>query len=193
MQSNILDLEAVGGSLIEHAQAAEFTAQRGVIETLFPYVVQASKRMSARSISKFLDDQHRVKVSYVTIGKALRQPARYWNLYFDNVENAAWVVAQTHGRQLKEFISEPDKYQEMLDEKPVLQIEKKGKRAELQKALFLAQAEYEAAVSLLDDKWFRFDEAILEEARGHLLKRLQTAPAPGNAKEKNQPTKISNL
>lgn len=185
MQANTPNLEAIGDSLLEHAQAAEFTAQRGVIESLFPYVVQASKRMSARSISRFLEEQHQVKVSYVTIGKALRQPARYWYLYFDSVENAAWVVAKTHGRHLKEFISEPEKYQEMLDTKPVFQVDKIRKRADLERALHLAQAEYEAAVKLLDDKWFHFDESILEEARSHLLKRLQNEPAPSNADEKN--------
>ena len=108
------NLEAVGNSLIEHVR--EGAASRpGIVGELFPYIVQASKKISARAIARFLEEEHSVKVSYVTIGRALRNPGKYWNMYYDDIEPHAWIVAESHGKPLKHFISEPEKYQQMMD------------------------------------------------------------------------------
>ena len=168
-------LEAVGNSLIEHVRDTA-SSRPGIVGELFPYIVQASKKISARAIARFLEEEHSVKVSYVTIGRALRNPGKYWNMYFDDIEPHAWIVAESHEKPLKHFISEPEKYQEMMEEKPVLLVEDVDDHDKL----FRADVDYKSAVKVLDEKWFCFDEDILEEARIHLIKRLLEKPAVQN-------------
>ncbi|HZM02351.1 MAG TPA: hypothetical protein VFC44_04970 [Candidatus Saccharimonadales bacterium] len=168
MNSVNKDIGEVGDSLIEHARDDASTSRRGIIEELFPYIVQASNKMSARAITRFLEENHGVKISYVTIGRALRNPKKYWNLYFDSIERPAWIVAQSHDKPLKDFISEPDKYQEMLEGKPVYVVED----IEDEDSVFDAKADYENAVAVLDEKWFCFDKNILVEAKCYIYTRL---------------------
>lgn len=172
MNTTNTEIEAVGNSLIEHVRDAVAT-RPGIVDELFPYIVQASKKISARAIARFLEEKHGVKVSYVTIGRALRNPGKYWNLYFDEIEPHVWIVAEAHDKKLREFISEPEKYQAMLEVKPIY-------KADNAEDVWKADMEYQHSVSVLDTKWFCFDEAILEEARCYLLKRFTEKPAPKN-------------
>jgi hypothetical protein len=174
MDKKNISLEAVGNSLIEHVQDAA-SSRPGIVGELFPYLVQASKKISVRAIARFLEEEHGVKVSYVTIGRALRNPGKYWNLYFDEIEPHAWIVAESHERSPRDFISEPEKYQEMMDGKPIYQVE-----GDDEASFFRAERDYKNAVAVLDEKWFCFDEDILEEARFHLLKRFVEKPAVQN-------------
>ena len=182
MQVKNTDLEAVGKSLIEHVQDAASTRQ-GIVDELFPYIVQASKKISARAISRYLEDEHGVKVSYVTIGRALRNPRKYWNLYYDIIEPYAWIVAQSHEKSLMDFITEPEKYQEMLESKPVLIVDDINN---LDDSLFRADIEYRNAVTVLDAKWFCFDQDILHEARVYLIQRFVQKPAPQKDDPENE-------
>jgi hypothetical protein len=166
------NIDEVGNSLIEHVRDAAVT-RPGIVEEIFPHIVQASKKISARAIAKFLEEKHGVKVSYVTIGRALRNPQKYWNLYYNSIEQSAWTVAETHGKPLKHFMSEPEMYQEMLDGEKVYQADNQD---EIQRAV----ADYENAVALLDAKWFCFDDVILEEARKYLLPRFVQKPVLEN-------------
>jgi hypothetical protein len=135
-----------------------------------------SHSQSARAICRFLEEKHGIKVSYVTVGRALRDPQKYWNLYFDSIERRAWNVAEAHDKTLRDFISEPEKYQEMLEGKPVFQFDGKPDPEDL----FAAADSYKYSVKVLDEKWFCFNGDILEEARFHLLKRFVRKPAPEN-------------
>jgi hypothetical protein len=164
--------EAAGESLIEHAKGAEFSAQRGIVGGLFPYIFQASKRMSARAISGFLEEKHDIKVSYVTLGKALRQPDKYWNIYFDAIEPYVWIVADAYNKPPKYFISESDKYQELVEGKPVY-----ASVDDSPQAYMHAEDEYKRAIRILHEKWFCFDDDVLEEARCYVLPRLSEKPS----------------
>ncbi len=175
MDKKNTSVETIGNSLIEHVRDAA-SSRPGIVGELFPYIVQASKKISVRAIARFLEEEHGVKVSYVTIGRALRNPAKYWNIYFDDIEPHAWIVAESHEKPLKDFISEPEKYQKMMEEKPVLQVEDVDDHGKL----FRADIDYQNAVRVLDEKWFCFDEDILEGARMHLVKRLVEKPARQN-------------
>ena len=50
-------MNQVRQALVEHAKQADFSAQRGLIDELFPAIFQASKRMSLRAISRWLRDE----------------------------------------------------------------------------------------------------------------------------------------
>jgi hypothetical protein len=175
MINNNIGLEAIGNSLIEHVRDAA-ASRPGIIEELFPYIVQASKKISVRAISRFLEEKHGVKVSYVTVGRALRDPLKYWNLYYNRVEEQAWIVAETHSKNLKDFISEPEKYQAMLEEKPVY-------ICDGPEEIFEAQLAYDNAVADLDQKWFCLDEKILEEARQYIRPRFDKKPGIENQED----------
>jgi hypothetical protein len=184
MNTKELNLNSIGNSLLEHSSEADFTA-RGVVEDLFPFIVQASRRMSTRAISQFLQQKHEVKLSYVTIGRALRDPNKYWNIYYDQIEQAAWTVAKHHGKLVKEFITEPEKYQEMLETKPVYVVDLSKFPDEAQAVMF-AEAEYLDAQRILDGKWFCFDEDILGEARLYLIQRFAVKPSELSEDESNE-------
>jgi hypothetical protein len=172
MNNKNTGIESVGNSLIEYVRDAAAT-RPGIVEELFPYIVQASKKISARGIARFLEERHGVKVSYVTIGRALRNPEKYWNRYYDEIESHARCVGESHGKPLKDFMSEPEKYQAMLETKPVYQ-------ADSAESALDAMGQYEHAITVLDEKWFCFDEAILEEARMHLYQRMCKKPTRQN-------------
>ena len=45
--------------------------------------------MSAKAISRYLAKVQKIKLSIVTVNKALKDPAKNWNLYFDMIEPSA--------------------------------------------------------------------------------------------------------
>src|ERR1035437_3237553 len=82
----------VGQKLVGHSKSAEFTANRGLVVELFPFIFEASERMSARSISRFLQEEQNIRLSAVTITKALNDPKKNWLSFFESIEPAAIVT-----------------------------------------------------------------------------------------------------
>ncbi len=66
------NIRAVGNALVEQAENKPSSA-RGMVDELFPYIYAASNRMSARAISRWLEDQQQIKLSYTTISKVLKE------------------------------------------------------------------------------------------------------------------------
>src|ERR1017187_2272944 len=83
----------IGIKLVGHAKATEFSAHRGLVIELFPFIFEASQRMSARAISRFLLEEQGVRLSAVTITKALNDPKKSWNAFFDTIEPSARIIA----------------------------------------------------------------------------------------------------
>lgn len=79
-KTKTIDAVGVGQKLFAHSKAAEFTARRGLALELWPYIFGAGERMHAKAISQFLEAEQGVKLSSVTINKALKDPAK--NLTF---------------------------------------------------------------------------------------------------------------
>jgi hypothetical protein len=98
------ELAGVGPKLLAHSKLAEFTAKRGLVVELFPFIYGASERMSAKAISHFLEMEQGVKLSSVTINKALKDPARNWNLFFDMIEPSARILEKNQGDKMKDFL-----------------------------------------------------------------------------------------
>jgi hypothetical protein len=87
------DATDIGLKLVGHAKSTEFSANRGLVIELFPFIFEASQRMSARAISRFLLEEQGVKLSAVTITKALNDPKKSWNAFFDTIEPSARILA----------------------------------------------------------------------------------------------------
>jgi len=89
-----VSLVDVGQKLVGHSKSAEFTANRGLVVELFPFIFEAAGRMSARAISRFLMEEQNIRLSAVTITKALNDPKKSWISFFDMIEPSAITTAK---------------------------------------------------------------------------------------------------
>lgn len=53
--------------------------------------------MSTRALSRWLQDTHNIKLSAVSIAKALRESEKYWEARADSIEQAARAVENVTG------------------------------------------------------------------------------------------------
>jgi len=156
------DLAGVGPKLLAHSKAAEFTARRGLVVELFPFIYGASERMSAKAISHFLETEQGIKLSSVTINKALKDPAKNWNLFFDEVEQAARIFVEDDGML---------KMRDLLFRKEYFW--KRAKHPLLKAAVnALTPAKVGWAINVLREKWFVIDWEVRLKARPYLEHRL---------------------
>lgn len=140
------DILEIGASLVARSQENEISG-RGLATTLFPYIYTASKRMSTRAISAFLQEEHGVKLSAVTIAKALREPEKHAAVAVDRIEPAARVVAAAQGADVEELLGNADYFAAIRDKPPTIH----GTRDdELRDAIF----EYKDAIEDLEKEWF---------------------------------------
>ena len=160
-ESNEASLAGAGQKLLVHSKSAEFTARRGLVVELFPFIYGASERMSAKAISHFLETEQGIKLSSVTINKALKDPAKSWNLFFDMIEPAAHVFEKEDGVPMKDFL-----FKKQIFFKPF-------KNALVNAAVkVLVRAEVAQAASILRGKWYVIDWEIRLKARPFLEHRL---------------------
>lgn len=113
--------DEVGARLVNHSQDdAAFTKREGVIDRMFPYIFQASRRMSTRAISAWLMENEKIKLSQTTIAKALRESERYWQAIHDEVEPAARTFAAAHGVSVDHVLSSEDAFEALRNEPPMI-------------------------------------------------------------------------
>lgn len=108
-----ISIQEVGAGLVEHARETEFSA-RGVLLDLFPYVYAASKRLSTRAISRWLQEAHGIKLSAVSISKALRNPDPYWEAIADKIERVARAVETVTNVAVESFLWDSDVFQHLV-------------------------------------------------------------------------------
>lgn len=156
-----IELAGVGPKLLAHSKSAEFTAKRGLVVELFPFIFGAAERMSSRAISRFLEKEQGVKLSSVTINKALKDPAKNWRLFFDTIEQAARIVGKINNVAIKEFL-----FREQFLRKPF--------KSEIINSLAKATigADVAQANNVLRAKWYVIDLDIRLKARPYLEDRL---------------------
>src|ERR1700724_4364064 len=90
------DLKKIGGELVKDSRRVRFSAARGVVADLFPFIFQASQRMSTRAISDWLNKKHQIYISAATIAKALREQRKYWALFFNTIRISAVCFESAH-------------------------------------------------------------------------------------------------
>ena len=167
------DFHEVGAALAQHAsEQAEFSA-RGVVGELFPYIYQASRRMSTRAISRWLAEGPKIKLSAVSIAKALRNPEKYWEEFAESIEPQARIVQDALGWPMEDFLYNQEGFEHLVSD-PLRESKENRIRltrsrdpktrpkisgdsdAELQNSCF----EYETAVEFLRQKWFSLDSSV---------------------------------
>ena len=153
-------LDEIGEKLVDYAvEHAEFTKREGVIDRLFPYVFKASRRMSTRAISSWLQAEYKIKLSATTIAKALRESDRYWQAIYDDSEPDGRRVAAAYDVNVSDLLRDEDLF-EVLRRNPPKAFS--GDEAE----------EIKYAGDALAAKWFR---RLDVDARNECLAAVRSA------------------
>jgi|HubBroStandDraft_2_1064218.scaffolds.fasta_scaffold34766_4 hypothetical protein len=160
--NNSPSLIDVGQKLLAHSKDAEFTAKRGVVIDLFPFIYGASRRMSARAISRFLEKEQGYTLSSVTITKALNAPDKYWNLFFEHIKPHARVWEKDEKIPMKDFLFREKYFPEPFESR-VIQAAAK----------MMVKPEVIQAVRVLREKWFSIDYETRLRAQPFLEGQLQ--------------------
>jgi hypothetical protein len=160
-QENV-DVAGIGQKLFGYSKSAEFTARRGLALELWPFIFGAGERMNGKAISEFLEKEEGCKLSIVTINKALKDPAKNWNLYFDMVEPSARIFAKEDKVSMKDMLFRKQ-YLLKPAENPIIKA--------MAKALVSEQIRY--AASTLRTKWYSIDWEIRLKALPYLEHRLE--------------------
>ena len=146
----------IGDSLVKYARnTAEFSAQRGLTEELFPYIYEASKRLSSRAISEFLMQEHKIKLSAVTIAKALRDEDKYWLALYEDIEPASRIFGNAHGiSSVRSVLSlEDDEFEGEAHDVPIV-------AAISSEQAFARKDEIDDATNTLRERWFVLNKDI---------------------------------
>ncbi|SRR5579862_882131 len=157
-----ITLQDVGEDLLRESRAGEFSA-RGVLPALFPFIHGASKRMSTRAISRWLKEAHGIKLSAVSIAKALRNPEKYWEALADEIEPAARAVEEASDVSMESFLFDEDTFRfvEQKRDGLVLDIPEGGDPSD-------AFGEYEANLTVLGTKWWALEQSARDSCRRYL-------------------------
>jgi len=166
---NEFDISEIGASLVAHSQEQEIPG-RGLATSLFPYIYTAAKRMSTRAISAYLQEKHGVKLSAVTIAKALREPGKHALAILERAEPAARVVAAAHGASVEDLLGDADFFRVIKDKPPEIW---PGSREETEEAL----RDYEAARDRLAEDWFELPSDLRLMTLGVFEKQQQEEEA----------------
>ena len=155
------DLAGAGQKLLAHSKSAAFTARRGLAVDLYPFIYGASARMSAPAISDFLAKEQGIQLSSVTINKAIKDPAKNWNLFFDLIEPAALLFSEDSKMTMGELLFKKQHFYKPV-QNPILKAAVK----------LLVKEEVARGASILRTKWFTIDWEIRLKARPYLEHRL---------------------
>ena len=155
------NLAGIGRKLLDHAKEADVSAKRGTVVELFPYIFGAHERLSARAIGRFLEKEQGIKLSPATITKALNDPKKYWNLFFDTIEPLLVIYEKMEPKERRENY--------LYDDKAFAKVEFPG-RDVMRKILL--NYEFARAIDDLREKWFAIDFATRLKARPYLAERF---------------------
>lgn len=161
----------IGQKLVGHSKAAEFTATRGLVTELFPFIFEASERMSARAISRFFQEEQNIKLSAVTITKALNDPQKSWISFFETIQPAAITTAKWfRPASFKYLFTSKSSYESRImpdADNIVTRAIARGARA-------LIQPERVAADKVMMEKWFTIGLGTRLKAKPYLESYLMS-------------------
>ena len=144
-------LSRVGNELVSAAQTVKLSASE-LLTQLFPYVWEASRRMSTRGISRWLDENHGLEISHTSVSRALRQSEQYWQDFAEFIEPSARIAADAANVDIKTVLLD-----ESLLEHLVKVPELSG---ETQEELADNYQELGEAVTFLKDNWFALGKPL---------------------------------
>src|ERR1700677_4892934 len=91
------------GSHLARGSAEVFSAARGFLATMYPYLLIASQRMSTHAISAWFEENYSISISAVTIAKALREPGKNWPVYLWKLMPKAALFEKGHHVPMEEL------------------------------------------------------------------------------------------
>ncbi len=141
-------IRAARQGLVEHVEGGATTPKHGLIASLFPAIYLASRKLSTRAISEWLQETQNVKISPAGISKALRQAEKYWEWYWDLIEPAARTVESAHDVAMESFLFDRQVYEHMSKEEIHFEDEE-------------ADRNYQEARETLEADWFAFENNVL--------------------------------
>jgi hypothetical protein len=104
----------IGKELLTYAkEEAEFTAQRSLLDDLFPFIYVASKRMSLRAISRWLKDAHDISISYNALANAMKNEDKKWSALLEDLESSARIFAKGHDSTPEDVLKDFNYFQAM--------------------------------------------------------------------------------
>jgi hypothetical protein len=156
-----VSVSAIGQTLVEHSKSSDRDGKRGLIVELFPFIFGASERISARAIGRFLKEKNGVKLSAVTIAKALNDPKKYWNQFFSTIE--------PHVEVYEKWDKSAKREEFLFDDAAFKEVHFPGREL-LRKHLL--KYEFAQAINVLREKWFSIDYETRMKARPYLAEKL---------------------
>lgn len=90
--------EAIGTELLETARERS-DAALPLSTKLFPYIFVASRRMSLRAISRWLEEEHKVSLSAGAISRALSSPDLHLERLAESIAAPAQYIATVYGHR----------------------------------------------------------------------------------------------
>lgn len=98
-------IPAIGAELVRASEEWERSPAE-IMTELFPYVFEASRRMSTRAISRWLEGAHGIKISQPTISRALRNHEKYWEHFAELIEPHARCVENAVRPAMSSFMTD---------------------------------------------------------------------------------------
>lgn len=112
--------------------------------------------MSARAISRWLADGPKIKLSAVTIAKALKNADKHWEEFADFIEPKARIVQDALEWQMEEFLYNEEAFRHHIgDVKTSPKVS-----GDTQEEQLRSLDEYRGAVDFLNDHWFSLDNSV---------------------------------
>lgn len=140
-------VQEAGRSLVNHSQNIGTTA-RGLVTDLFPYIYAASKLMSTRAISSYLEKNHNVKISAATIARALREPKKHIEAFAETVEPHARNLAEAHGVDILTVLKDQMAFYRAISNDPTVVANNSDEEAAV-------SFQYEQARGFIAGTWFK--------------------------------------
>lgn len=90
-------MSAIGADLLSHAQEFGEPNRLPLITQLFPFLFPASRRLTTREMSAWLEKEKGVKLSGPMISKGLQRPELHLRRIAEHVQPLAAYIAAAHG------------------------------------------------------------------------------------------------
>lgn len=159
------DYDSIGHKLLQFSEKPDRSTQ-GVVERLFPFIYQASQRMSLRAIAAWLSKTQNVHISYSTISRALRHSKRRLQDFGDELEVYARMLAEEWSMSWEEILEDEMRFRFNSDD-----LRRQGPSAGNEIVAFSRFSRAISAIEALENRWFVLDEDIraqvLELIRGN--------------------------
>ena len=101
-------IQDAGQELAEHARSLPDEEVRSRSELLFPYIFEASKRMSVRAISGWLEAERGIKFSAPSVSKVLRNQESHFRQIAERTQPPAEHLAHSLGVSVADLLFDDD-------------------------------------------------------------------------------------